>query len=182
MRTDNRSLTGAASARLIHPERLDTIDVLGPTIQFVTNPDEEEGGPCIMRGTVPPGVVIPLHRHADPETFIPLSGHLRGVMFHGDAFEWIDVRPGVIFHVPGDATHGFRNDGTEPAVVIIASTTTIGRFFREVGRPVGSGSPAAAAVPPSSEWVQRFLAISARYGYWNASPAENARVGIALPS
>jgi hypothetical protein len=65
--------------------------------------------------------------------------------------------------------------------MIIASTPTIGRFFREVGRAVAAGPPAPAAAPPSAERVQRFLAVSARYGYWNASPAENARIGIALP-
>src|SRR3954465_878745 len=96
------AISGAVSeaACLIDPKRLKAIDVLGPTIQFVTEPDDD-GGPCIMRGTVPPGVSIPLHRHRDPETFIPLSGHLRGVVFHGDHFDWVEIRPGDIFHVPG---------------------------------------------------------------------------------
>jgi len=26
--------------------------------------------------------------------------------------------------------------------------------------------------------IQRFLNVAARYGYWNAKPEENARVGI----
>ena len=166
------------SARLIHPVSLERLDVLGPTIQFVTDPAEEDA-PCIMRGTVPPGVSIPLHSHADPETFLPLSGRLRGLTFHGEEFEWVEIRPGAIFHVPGGAKHAFRNDGAEAAVMIIASTATIGRFFRELGVPVAPGSPPPG--PPSADRVQRFLATSARYGYWNASPEENARAGISLP-
>jgi len=63
--------------------------------------------------------------------------------------------------------------------MIIASTTTSGRFFPELGVPVAPGS--APPGPPSTDRVQLFLETSARYGYWNASPEENARVGISLP-
>jgi hypothetical protein len=59
----------AEFAHLIKPEQVETIDVLGPTIQFLTPPDRKDA-PCIMRGTIPPGVSIPLHSHADPETFV----------------------------------------------------------------------------------------------------------------
>jgi quercetin dioxygenase-like cupin family protein len=179
VRANDLSAAASPAARLIHPADLERLDVLGPTIQFVTDSTEEDG-PCIMRGTVPPGVSIPLHSHADPETFVPVSGRLRGLVFRGEDFEWIEIRPGVIFHVPGGAKHGFRNESPEEAVMIIASTTTIGRFFRELGAPVAPGSPAPGR--PASDRVQRFLATSARYGYWNASPEENARVGIRLPS
>ena len=178
MRVNPLSDALSLTARLIDPEDLERLDVLGPTIQFLTDPAEEHP-PCIMRGTVPPGVSIPLHSHADPETFLPLSGQLRGLTFHGDEFEWVEIEPGDIFHVPGGAKHAFRNEGKEEAVMIIASTAQIGRFFRELGAPVAPGSPPSG--PPSADRVQRFLATSARYGYWNASPEENARVGIALP-
>lgn len=178
MRANRSSDVSTQSARLIHPVGLERIDVLGPTIQFVTDP-AEEGAPCIMRGTIPPGGSVPLHSHADPETFLPLSGQLRCLTFHGEAFEWIEIRPGDIFHVPGGAKHAFRNDGREEAVMIIASTAKIGRFFRELGVPVTLGPPPPG--PPSTNQVQRFVEMSARYGYWNASPEENARVGIELP-
>jgi quercetin dioxygenase-like cupin family protein len=178
VRANHLSAAQSETGFLIQPESLERLDLLGPTIQFVTDPDKENG-PCIMRGTVPPGVSIPLHSHADPETFLPLSGRLRGLTFHGDDHEWIDIRPGVIFHVPGGAKHAFRNDGREEAVMLIASTTRIGRFFRELGVPVAPGLPPVGS--PSPDRMQRFLATSARYGYWNASPEENVRVGITLP-
>jgi quercetin dioxygenase-like cupin family protein len=174
VRANHLSAAASDTGHLIQPESLERLDVLGPTIQFVTDPAGEDG-PCIMRGTVPPGVSIPLHSHADPETFLPLSGRLRGLVFQGEDFEWIEIRPGVVFHVPGGAKHAFRNEGREEAVMMIASTTKIGRFFRELGAPVAPGLPPA---PPSAERVQRFLATSDRYGYWNASPEENARVGL----
>lgn len=172
-------LSSGSSARshLIVPESLDRIEILGPTIQFVTEP--VDGAPCVMRGTIPPGVFVPLHSHADPETFLPISGELRGLTFRGETFEWIEIAPGAVFHVPGGAKHAFRNDGQDDAVMTIVSTAKIGRFFRELGVPAAPGGPPAG--PPASSRIQRFLEASDRYGYWNATPEENARVGIRLP-
>jgi hypothetical protein len=51
----------------------------------------------------------------------------------------------------------------------------LGQFFQEVGRPV-TGSH----IPVTSEDLERFAAISARYGYWNATPEENRAFGIPL--
>jgi oxalate decarboxylase/phosphoglucose isomerase-like protein (cupin superfamily) len=84
------------------------------------------------------------------------TGEIRGLTFRGEAFEWIEIASGDVFHVPGGAKHAFRNDGADDAVMLIVSTAKIGR-------------------------IQRFLETSARYGYWNATPEENARIGIRLP-
>jgi hypothetical protein len=47
------------------------------------------------------------------------------------------------------------------------------QFFREVGRPM-----TGTFQPPTPEELARFAAICARYGYWNATPEENAAIGI----
>jgi quercetin dioxygenase-like cupin family protein len=166
-------------AHLIEPEHVQAIDVLGPTIQFLT-PPEADGTPCVMRGTIPPGGSVPLHSHADPETFLAIAGEFEGLAYSGHEFKWIPIKPGDVFHVPGSAKHAFRNEGRAPAVMILISTSKIGRFFQEIGTPVVPGAPAPGA--PSGEAIQRFLAISERYGYWNAPADENARIGIALPT
>lgn len=169
----------APEARLIDVHGLETINVLGPTIQFIT-PATDDRAPCVMRGTVPPGIVIPLHSHADPETFIAVSGALEGLVFSGDDFRWVSIGPGNVLHVPGHAKHAFRNTGAEPAVHFVISTARMGRFFREIGTPVPPGS--GSHEPPTPEAIKRFLAVAVRYGYWNASPEENARVGLSLPA
>ena len=51
-------------------------------------------------------------------------------------------------------------------------------YFQEVGT---RAVPGAYAAPPSREAIQRFLKVSERYGYWNATPEENARVGLSVP-
>lgn len=166
-----------AVAHLVDPDRVEIINVLGPTIQFLTSP-EDAGAPCVMRGTIPPGVPIPMHSHADPETFMAISGLVEALVCDGSDFKWVRINPGDIFHVPGHARHGFRNPGRQPAVMTIVSTSKIGRFFQEVGT---RAVPGAYAAPPSREAIQRFLNVSERYGYWNATPEENARVGLTLP-
>jgi quercetin dioxygenase-like cupin family protein len=165
-------------AHLIDMERVDTIDVLGPTIQFLTSPDDTDS-PCIMRGTIPPHGSVPLHSHADPETFLLISGAVEGLVVADKDFTWVAIEPGQTFHVPPNAKHGWRNAGRTPAAMIVVSTSRMGRFFKEVGHPVVAGRPVPA---PSSGDVERFRRTAERYGYWNATSEENARVGLSLPA
>ena len=133
------------TAHVVEPGELETIEILGPTIQYVTEPDGDEAGPCVMRGSVPAGVDVGLHSHADPETFLIEAGDIEAF----DGSRWLRLGPGDVFHVPGDETHGFRNASNEPAVMHIVSTVRMGRFFREV----------AGATP------DQFVAVAERYGH-----------------
>jgi quercetin dioxygenase-like cupin family protein len=157
------------TAHLVDPDAAETIGVLGPTIQFLTSPDEADA-PLVIRGTIPPGAVVPMHTHADPETFFEVTGTPEGLVHTDAGFRWEPIRPGDVFHVPGCAKHAFRNHSSEPAVMIVTTTSRIGRFFREVASP-----------PAGSDPLLHFLATSERYGYWNATPEENAAVGIPQP-
>ena len=92
--------------------------------------------------------------------------------------EWLDVKSGDFIEVPGNAKHAFRNKSGAPAIELITTTPKIGRFFQEVGKPL---SESAVKAPPTPDELRHFAEVSQRYGYWNASPAENAAVGIILP-
>ena len=175
----SRTFNERTAAHLVDPQQVETVSVLGPTIQFLTPPDDERA-PCIMRGTIAPGGSVPMHSHADPETFVALSGSVEGLVYEDDDFTWLRIDTGDAFHVPGHAKHAWRNRGRQPAVMLVISTARLGRFFREIGKQTTSG--AAAAAPPSPEEIAHFLKVSERYGYWNATPEENARVGISVPS
>ena len=122
-----------------------------------------------MRGTIPPGGVVPLHCHADPETFLAIAGEVEGLSHSGDAFSWVRIRPGDVWHVPGGALHAFRNRSSQPAVSLIVTTMKIARFFREV------------AGRPSGDRIDHFLETAERYGYWNAAPEMNAELGLLPP-
>jgi quercetin dioxygenase-like cupin family protein len=153
----------------------ESLDVLGPTVTFLAAP--EDGAPCVMRGSIPPGGYVPLHSHADPETFVALTDGMEGLVATGDDVTWVPVAAGEVFHVPGGARHAWHNRSTQPAVSLLISTARMGRFFREIGVP----STSRAAAVPEPDVLERFRAVSERYGYWNATPEENARVGIPTP-
>jgi quercetin dioxygenase-like cupin family protein len=163
-----------SAAHIVGPDDVEVFDVMGARVEYLTAPEGDL--PCLMRGTIPPGVSVPMHRHADPETFVAVSGEVEGLSHSGESFAWLPIRPGDIFHVPSGVKHGFRNRSRQPSVMLITSTSQIGRFFQEVGVRLGDGSPSSA--PPTPEAIQHFMETSERYGYWNASPEENAKVGI----
>jgi quercetin dioxygenase-like cupin family protein len=153
------------------------LDVLGPTVEFLVLPSESAAGYCIMKGTIPPGVSVPLHSHPDDESFFLLSGRLQALDQRKDGFKWISMNAGDFRHVPPDVRHAWKNKSNEPAVTIIVTTPRLGRFFQEIGRPVTADAFSQA---PSPGDIQRFVEVAARYDHWLASPQENAAVGIKL--
>ena len=80
--------------------------------------------------------------------------------------DWSQIAAGDVLDVPGHVRHARRNRSRAPADMILVSTGTIGRFFREI---VGKD-------------LDEFLAICDRYGYWNATPEENAAIGLTVPA
>jgi hypothetical protein len=85
--------------------------------------------------------------------------------------------PGDFIEVPSSAKHGFRNGSQHPVIQLITTTSKLGRFLQEVGRPVVQGERVG---PPSPDEIQRFVKTAERYGYWLATPEENASLGISL--
>ena len=150
-------------------------DVLGPTVEFLVLPSDCDGGYCVIKGAIPPGISIPLHSHPDDESFFLLSGSVQALVQRRDGFEGVTMSAGDFRHMPQGARHAWKNQSNEPAVAIIVTTSRLGRFFLEVGRPVSAD---AFSSPPSPADVQHFAEVAARYHHWLASPEENADVGI----
>jgi quercetin dioxygenase-like cupin family protein len=154
-----------------------TLSVLGPTVEFVSWADEPHGDLCVMRGVVPPGVTVPLHKHDDAEDFLILAGDQQVLTEgHQGGLHWADAHAGDYVSVPGGTWHAHRNVSGQPAVDLIITTARLGRFFREVGRPV-TGSPE----PPAPGDVAQFIAVATRYGHTLGTPEQNAAVGIEMP-
>jgi quercetin dioxygenase-like cupin family protein len=149
-----------------------TLDVFGATVEFVSRSEEF----CVMRGVVPPGMVVPLHRHADAEDFFILSGTQQVLTQEGDRLLWRDARAGDYVRIPGNALHAHRNVSTQPAVDLIVTTARLGRFFEEIGRPMTDSLP-----PRTAQEVAHFVETATKYGYVLATPEENAAVGIDVP-
>ncbi|UVF22207.1 cupin domain-containing protein (plasmid) [Microvirga terrae] len=163
-------------AHFVNPLDAETLDVMGPQIQLLVEPGADHA-PSVMRGTIPPGTVVPLHSHDDPETFIGLSGEAEGLIHSADEFRWVRIQAGDIFHVPGGAKHAFRNRNDTPYVALVVSTSRMAEFFRVVGTPLTLGERAAAI---SEVQVQEFFEAAARFGYWTGGQGDNAAIGLDL--
>jgi quercetin dioxygenase-like cupin family protein len=153
------------------------LDVFGPTLEFLILPEQADGRYCAVTGTIPPGGSVPLHSHPDIESFFLVSGAVRVMSQREGSFEWLDVRRGEFVHVPSNAKHAWQNASSEPAVQLIITTPKLGRFLREIARPITPGIP---LLPPTPDDLQRFVRVATKYHYWVGSPAENAAIGIPL--
>lgn len=173
-----KSLTGTELFTNIVVERdCEVLEVFGPTLQFLVAPQSSDEAPCVLKGTIPPGISVPIHSHPGIEAFYILSGHVEVLTEAGGNAHWIAAGPGDFIEVPSSAKHGFRNRSQDPIVQLITTTSKLGRFFQEIGRSIVRG---ASVSPPSPGDMQRFLQVAERYGYWLATPAENAALGITL--
>lgn len=148
------------------------LDVFGPRIQFLTALSNNEGDYCLIRGVVPAGVVVPVHSHAERETFYVLEGEMQGLWKD----EWVALGVGDVFDAPGGIKHAWRNASGATASVLVTTPMRLGRFFREIGRPITTVEPG----PPKRADLQRFVEIAQAYGYWLGSPADNAAAGISF--
>jgi quercetin dioxygenase-like cupin family protein len=149
-----------------------TLDVLGPKIQHLTALSDADDGYCLIRSIFPAGVVVPIHSHADRETFYILEGELQGLRED----RWRTLAGGDVFDVPGNVKHGWRNLSGAPVSLLFVTTMRMGRFFRDIGRPAATVPPG----PPNPADLERFFEIAHRYGYWLGGPEDNAAVGLSL--
>lgn len=135
-----------------------------PRNEYLTDVSENGGDYCVIRCTIPAGAVVPVHSHADRETFYVLSGKVEAL----NEDHWELLGPGDIFDVRHGARHAWRNSSQAAATIICVTTTQVGRFLRKIS---------AAGLSPE-EQAQRFLELVHAHGYWLASPEENAAVGL----
>src|SRR5258707_5674385 len=93
--------------------------VLGVSQIYKAQAHRTAGGLVCIEVTVPAGDGIPLHRHTEEdESFYVLSGQ---IMIEGDDCGDAPVRldAGSFFHGPRGRIHGFHNEGTETAKLLI---------------------------------------------------------------
>ncbi|HEY7191163.1 MAG TPA: cupin domain-containing protein [Vicinamibacterales bacterium] len=153
------------------------LDVLGVAVEFVTTPAEAANLYCVIKGTIPAGMAVPLHSHPDPESFYVVSGSEQILAPIRDRLEWLDVRAGDFVHIPAGAKHAHRNTSSQPVVELVVMSATLGRFFEEAGRPM---EDEVIGSTPSPADVERLQRVAAKYGHWLGTPAENAAVGITI--
>jgi len=139
---------------------------LRPGNRYLTEVTDGDGDYCVMLCSLPPGVVVPLHSHADRETFYVISGTPDA--FRGD--HWETLGPGDVFDAQDGIAHAWRNSSSTTVSMLCVTTMRMARFLRDVGVDDGAADPLAHA--------ERFLKLVREHGYWLANPEENAAIGL----
>ena len=169
--------TTVSSARVVRDCDCSVFEVLGAIVEFLVGPQPADEAPCILKGTIPTGVLIPMHSHDVIEIFFVLSGNIEVLVEAGGKMQWVEVGGGDLIEIPSNARHAFRNRSQNPVLNLLFTTSKHGRYFQEIGRRLASGE---CVRPPTFDEIQHFLETARRYGYWFATPEENASVGITL--
>ena len=173
---DQVSFDPQAVGRLLSLDKPLVRDFGGTTLELLSEFENADGAPALMRGTMPGGALVPLHAHPDPETFYVVAGRLEGLVIRDSEAEWLSVATGQIFHVSPNARHALRNTGEERAVALTVSTPRLAEFFARTG--IALPSAQAPRRPMTSAELAAFIAEAQARGHWNASPEENAEFGI----
>jgi len=152
----------------------DFLDFAGVRIQHLTKLSDRQDY-CLVKVELDPGVGMSLHTHPERETAFVLSGEFEAWT---EDEGWVVLPPGGIVDVMENKKHAGRNSvsSSEKTVLLIATTTNMGRLIDEVGRPVDSVQPG----PPDPEAIQHFIEVSLSYGHWFGTPEENATIGFSM--
>ena len=154
-----------------------TFNMFGGLFNFLVTPAETGHEVSFFKGILPPGVVIPLHSHAEPEVFYVLEGSLEVYRESGQPQGWSTTQPGGVLAIPGNVKHALRNTSSTPTTVLLVTQEELYNFFRSIAKPFEVGQ---MPVPPSPEDMQQLFVAAAKYHYWMGSPEENATIGISL--
>ena len=151
-------LTTVQFARVVRKRGCSVFEVLGASIEFLAGPQQGDEAPCILKGTIPSGVVIPMHSHDVIEIFFVLSGNIEVLVEAGEKMQWAEVSVGDLIEIPSNAKHAFRNRSQNPVLNLLFTTSKHGRYFQEIGRPLTSGE---SVRPPAPDEIQHLLKNSA---------------------
>jgi len=157
--------------------RKDVFNAGGVLLEFLASPEEVGDAICLIRGTMPPGVVVPLHRHEEPELLYVLEGTLEVYRSNEGSAGWTAARVGDVVVIPGNVKHALRNGSSLPVTLALVTKSELYAFFRELAKPF---DPNLRLTPPTAEEIQEFFAVAAKYGYWLASAEENAAIGLSI--
>lgn len=137
-----------------------TIAVVGDVYRFLATGDDTGGKYAMWEAIVGPGGGPPPHVHSrEEEGFYVLAGE---ITFTIDGQRQV-ATAGTFANLPVGVPHSFKNESDRPArmLISVAPAGLEGMFF-EVGVPVPQG--ATTAPPPTTEEIERLLAVAPGYG------------------
>lgn len=142
------------------PGEGDVIAVVGDVYRFLVKGGDTDGDYALWHATIYPGGGPPPHRHAKEEEFFYL---LKGEVTIYDDGTPVKATPGTAVTLPRGSRHWFKNEGSEPAeMLIMVAPAGLEDMFRETGRAwsVEQGAPGG----PLPEELATLKRIAGDYG------------------
>ena len=152
-------------------------DAGGVLLEFLASPDEVGHDIGLIRGTMLPGVMVPLHSHREPELLYVLSGSLEVFRSTEALTGWTTAGRGDVVTIPGGVKHALRNSSAVPMTLALVTQWKLYQFFRDFAKPLDAKQVPVRGKP---DGMQDLFELAAKYGYWLASPEENAAIGIRI--
>ncbi len=164
------------SAAVIHTEAVPFTSLGTAHLQFAATPEVMgDEHMSVLRGTLQPGVFVPLHSHADVESFYALEGEIALYRDDGTAAGWFTAKPGDLVVLRDSVKHAWWNKGSSPAVMMLFTTGKLCRWLEQLATPIEPGQPPQ---PPTPEYMEKFVKLAAENQYWFGTPQENAAIGL----
>lgn len=154
-----------------------TFSISGPVLEFLVTPKQAAEQFTVIKGTMRHEVTVPLHSHPEVEWMFILEGTMQVWADSPEQPQWFNVAVGESVLIPSNARHALRNISGNSVSILLMTAARLGHFFEQVAAPL---APGEQPMPPPPERIQKFLEVQQQYGYWSASPEENAAVGIQL--
>ena len=117
-----------------------------------------------------------LHKHAEIELLYVLEGSLEFFMAK-EGTQWATAGMGDVIAIPSNVKHALRNRSSLPVTLALVTKSRLYAFFRELAKPF---DPNQRPAPLTPEEMQELFEVAAKYGYWMASPDENAAIGLSI--
>lgn len=143
---------------------------LRPANEYLTSLSFHLDEYCVLTAEMPAGAIVPLHSHADRETFYILSGEMN---FY-DGASWRISKQGELVDVLNNVKHAWRNASKSSASLLVVTTVRIGVFLQQASSPVETKLNSQVA----STQKERFFKLVKEYGYWLGTPEDNKAIGL----
>jgi len=125
MKRKNASINETQPSRNVDKQVFNAAGVL---LQFLASPEEVGDAICLIRGTMPPGVVVPLHKHAEVELLYVLEGSLEFFMAK-EGTQWATAGMGDVIAIPSNVKHALRNRSSLPVTLALVTKSRLYAFF-----------------------------------------------------
>lgn len=142
-----------------HRDDGETLSFFGSLTWFKATGEQTGGTLGLIEHLVPPGAGSPWHvHHNEDESFYVLEGEILFIV--GEEQQRITAGPGTFVFGPRNVPHGFRNDGSAPARMLLQVTPA---GFEQFALTLSEPAPGTGFGPAGPPDMARVMVEAAKY-------------------